>query len=78
MISLKECNTQIKALQLYLQNNKNITDAERIATYDTLTFYLDMRALLVMRGKGDDNKNDSDMVNERGIAFWFYQNYSTM
>ena len=64
MISLKECNTQIKALQLYLQNNnKNITDAERIATYDTLTFYLDMRALLVMRGKGDDNKNDSDMVN---------------
>ena len=62
-ISLKECHTQIKALQLYLQNNKNITDAERIATYDTLTFYLDMRALLVMRGKGDDNKNDSDMVN---------------
>ena len=63
MISLKECNTQIKALQLYLQNNKNITDAERIATYDTLTFYLDMRALLAMRGKGDSNKNDSDMVN---------------
>ena len=63
MISLKEGETQIKALQLYLQNNKNITDAERIATYDTLTFYLDMRALLVMRGKGDDNKNDSDMVN---------------
>lgn len=63
MINLKECNTQIKALQLYLQNNKNITDAERIAIYDTLTFYLDMRALLVMRGKGDDNKNDSDMVN---------------
>lgn len=63
MISLKECNTQIKALQSYLQNNKNITDVERIATYDTLTFYLDMRALLVMRGKGDDNKNDSDMVN---------------
>ena len=49
MIDLKECNTQIKALQLYLQNNKNMTDAERIATYDTLTFYLDMRALLVMK-----------------------------
>ena len=53
MISLKECNTQIKALQSYLQNNKNITDAERIATYDTLTFYLDMRALLVMSGCND-------------------------
>lgn len=49
MIDLKECNTQIKALQLYLQNNKNITNAERIAIYDTLTFYLDTRALLVMK-----------------------------
>lgn len=53
MIDLKECNTQIKALQLYLQNNRNMTDAERIATYDTLTFYLDMRALLVMKGCND-------------------------
>lgn len=53
MISLKECNTQIKALQLYLQNNRNMTDAEHIATYDTLTFYLDMRALLVMKGCKD-------------------------
>ena len=53
MISLKECNTQIKALQLCLQNNKNITDAERIAIYDTLTFYLDTRALLVMGGCND-------------------------
>lgn len=53
MIDLKECNTQIKALQLYLQNDRNMTDAERIATYDTLTFYLDMRALLVMKGCND-------------------------
>lgn len=53
MISLKECNTQIKALQLYLKNNRNMIDAERIATYDTLTFYLDMRALLVMKGCND-------------------------
>lgn len=49
MISLKECNTQIKALQLYLRNNGYMTDAERIATYDTLTFYLDTRVLLVMK-----------------------------
>ena len=53
MIDLKECNTQIKALQLHLQNNRNMTDAERIATYDTLTFYLDTRALLVMKGCND-------------------------
>lgn len=53
MIDLKECNTQIKALQLYLQNNRNMTDAERITTYDTLTFYLDIRALLVMKGCND-------------------------
>lgn len=53
MISLKECNTQIKALQLYLQNNRNMTDIERIATYDALTFYLDTRALLVMKGCND-------------------------
>lgn len=53
MISLKECNTQIKALQLYFRNNRNMTDAERIATYDTLTFYLDTRALLVMKGCND-------------------------
>ena len=53
MTSLKECNEQIKALQLYLQNNKGMTDVERIAMYDTLTFYLDMRALLVMKGCND-------------------------
>lgn len=53
MISLKECNTQIKALQLYLQNNRNMTDAERIAVYDTLTFYLDTRALLCYEGCND-------------------------
>ena len=57
MISLKECNEQIKALQLYLQNNKSMTDAERIAYYDTLTFYLDTRALLVMR---DCSNNDNE------------------
>ena len=61
MISLKECDEQIKALQSYLQNNKGVTDAEGIAVYDTLTFYLDTRALLVMGGcnytatKGEEN-----------------------
>ena len=65
MISLKECNEQIKALQLYLQNNKGMTDAERIAVYDTLTFYLDSRALLVMRcsNAADDGRSNDDLAN---------------
>ena len=66
MISLKECNEQIKALQSYLQNNKGMTDAERIAVYDTLTFYLDSRALLVMRYSNTANNGGSyndDLVN---------------
>ena len=66
MISLKECNEQIKALQLYLKNNKSMTDTERIAFYDTLTFYLDMRALLVMRDcSNNDNEGsyNDDLVN---------------
>ena len=65
MISLKECNEQIKALQLYLQNNKGMTDAERIACYDTLTFYLDTRALLVMRCSNttDDGRSNDDLAN---------------
>lgn len=66
MISLKECNEQIRALQLYLQNNKGMTDAERIAYYDTLTFYLDTRALLVMRDcSNSDNEGsyNDDLAN---------------
>ena len=65
MTSLKECNEQIKALQSYLQNNKSMTDAERIAVYDTLTFYLDTRALLVMRCSNtvDDGRSNDDLVN---------------
>ena len=57
MIRLKECNEQIKALQSYLENNRYMTDSEYIATYDTLTFYLDMRALLIMR---DCSNNDNE------------------
>ena len=66
MISLKECNEQIKVLQSYLKNNRSMTDAERIAFYDTLTFYLDMRALLVMRDCSNNNNEGSyndDLAN---------------
>ena len=66
MISLKECNEQIKALQSYLENNRYMTDSEYIATYDTLTFYLDMRALLIMRDYSNNNNERSyndDLAN---------------
>ncbi len=49
MISREECRKQIKSLQKYLNSNKNMSDIERIATYDTLTFYLDIQALLAMK-----------------------------
>lgn len=60
MISLKECNTQIKALQLCLKNNRNMIGVERIAMYDTLTFYLDIRALLVMKGCKDKTTKEEE------------------
>ena len=66
MIRLKECNEQIKALQSYLENNRYMTDSEYIATYDTLTFYLDMRALLIMRDCNNNNNEGSyndDLAN---------------
>lgn len=65
MISLKECNEQIKALQSYLENNRYMTGTERIAYYDTLTFYLDMRALLVMRcsDTADNGRSNDDLAN---------------
>ncbi len=48
MISLKECNEAIVNLQKVLNRN-NLTDMERLSYYDTLTFYLDTRALLAMK-----------------------------
>ena len=65
MISLKECNEQIKALQSFLKDNRSMTDAERIAYYDTLTFYLDTRALLVMRCNNttDNGRSNDDLAN---------------
>lgn len=54
MISLKECNEAIANLQKILKRN-DLTSIERINYYDNLTFYLDMRALLVMQGCKDKN-----------------------
>ena len=52
MTSLKECNEAFKNLQKVL-NRKDLTEIERISYYDSLTFYLDMRALLIMQGCKD-------------------------
>lgn len=59
MTSLKECNEVIKNLQKIL-NRKDLTEAERISYYDSLTFYLDMRALLVMQGCKDKPTQEED------------------
>ena len=59
MISLKEYNEAIKNLQKIL-NRKDLTEIERISYYDSLTFYLDMRALLVMQGYKDKPIQEED------------------
>lgn len=52
MVRLKECNEQIKYLQKKINNVTSL--AERTALIDTLMFYLDMRALLIMQGCKDN------------------------
>lgn len=59
MTSLKECNEAIKNLQKIL-NRKDLTEIERISYYDSLTFYLDMRALLVMQDRKDKPTQEED------------------
>ena len=59
MTSLKECNEAIKNLQKILNRN-DLTEIERISYYDSLTFYLDMRALLVMQGCKDKPTQEED------------------
>lgn len=59
MTSLKECNEAIKNLQRIL-NRKDLTEIERISYYDSLTFYLDMRALLVTQGCKDKPTPEED------------------
>ena len=59
MISLRECNETIKNLQKIL-NREDLTEIERISYYDSLTFYLDMRALLVMKGCKDKSTQEEN------------------
>lgn len=59
MISLKECNEAIRNLQKTL-SRKDLTGIERIFYYDNLTFYLDIRALLVMQGCKDKQTKEEE------------------
>lgn len=60
MTDLKLLNQQIKDLQRLLAKD-NLTEAERISLYDTLTFLLDSRALIVMKNcKGEES---DDLLN---------------
>ena len=55
MTDLKLLNQQIKDLQRLLAKD-NLTEAERISLYDTLTFLLDSRALIIMKNcKGEES-----------------------
>lgn len=59
-MDLKLLNQQIKDLQRVLAKD-NLSEAERISLYDTLTFLLDSRALIVMKNcKGEES---DDLLN---------------
>lgn len=57
MTDLKLLNQQIKDLQRLLAKD-NLAEAERISLYDTLTFLLDSRALIIMKNCKGEESND--------------------
>ena len=57
MTDLKLLNRQIKDLQKLLAKD-NLSEAERISLYDTLTFLLDSRALIIMKNCKGEESND--------------------
>ena len=57
MTDLKLLNQQIKDLQRLLAKD-NLSEAERISLYDTLTFLLDSRALIIMKNYKGEESND--------------------
>lgn len=56
-MDLKLLNQQIKDLQRLLAKD-NLSEAERISLYDTLTFLLDSRALIIMKNCKGEESND--------------------
>ena len=57
MMDLKLLNQQIKDLQRLLAKD-NLSETERISLYDTLTFLLDSRALIIMKNCKGEESND--------------------
>ena len=57
MTDLKLLNQQIKDLQKLLAKD-NLSEAERISLYDTLTFLLDSRALVIIKNCKGEESND--------------------
>ena len=57
MTDLKLLNQQIKDLQKLLAKD-NLSEAERISLYDTLTFLLDSIALVMMKNCKGEESND--------------------
>lgn len=58
-MDIKVINEQIKSLQ-YTLSKSNLSDIERESLYDTLTFLLDSRALIVMRGVTEQNQEEKN------------------
>lgn len=59
-MDLKLINEQIRDIQKLLAKG-NLSEAERISLYDTLTFLLDTRALVSMKNcKGEES---DDLLN---------------
>ena len=56
-MDLKLLNQQIKDLQRLLAKD-NLSETERISLYDTLTFLLDSRALIIMKNCKGEESND--------------------
>jgi len=53
----KLINEQIRDIQKLLAKG-NLSEAERISLYDTLTFLLDTRALVLMKNCKGEESND--------------------
>ena len=52
-------NQQIKNIQKMLEKN-NLSEFERISLYDTLTFLLDSRALIMMKGVKEQSQEEKN------------------
>jgi len=54
-------NQQIKNIQKMLEKNKStLSEFERMALYDTLTFLLDSRALIMMKGVKEQSQEEKN------------------